>query len=237
MKVNQKILSIPPYISTSWKNVLSLHLDRREGHPILVIGLVNGSTIEIPHLESSEMEAIFNAHEKHLEQELASIQPQKNTPPPTILPGMNIEGGGLLSFPLRFGIEGGNMGNLLQHNSEASDSPDLPKEVLEKIASLSKVIGFENPDNFPKAEPHCNCMHCQIMRVFHQEPEQEQHEEEVSDLDLQFRDWDIRQAGENLYIVSNPLNCSEQYNVYLGNPVGCTCGQCNCEHIRAVLNS
>ena len=76
---------------------------------------------------------------------------------------MNIEGGGLLSFPLRFGIEGGNMGNLLQHNSEASDSPDLPKEVLEKMASLSKVIGFENPDNFPKAEPRCNCMHCQIM--------------------------------------------------------------------------
>ena len=68
MKVNQKILSSDFLLisSTSWKNVLSLHLDRREGHPILVIGLVNGSTIEIPHLESSEMEAIFNAHEKHL---------------------------------------------------------------------------------------------------------------------------------------------------------------------------
>lgn len=240
MKVNQKILCIPPYISTAWKNVLSLHLDRREVHPILVIGLVNGSTIEIPHLDPADMEAIFNAHQKHLEQETLNLATQKEQMPPTLLPGMNLDNSStLLSFPLRFGIEGANMGNLLQHNSEASDSPDLPKEVLEKIATLSKVIGFENSDNFPKAEPHCNCMHCQIMRVLRQDQETqvEQLEEEISDIDLKFRDWDINQTGDKLYIVSSPFNTDEQYNVFLGNPVGCTCGHQNCEHIRAVLNS
>ncbi|MBS0629336.1 MAG: hypothetical protein JSS30_03820 [Verrucomicrobia bacterium] len=239
MKINPKILCIPPYISTSWKNVLSLHMDRREGHPILVIGLLNGSTIEIPRLESIELEAIFNAHQKHLEQEAAQTQPPKPSSQPTVLPGMNIEAGGLISFPLPFSIEGNNMGNLLQHNQDAADSPDLPKEVLEKIAGLTKAIGFDNPDNFPKAEPHCNCMHCQIMRVFHQEPEshEEQQEEVVTDQDLQFRDWDIRQAGDKLYVVSNPLCAGEHYNVFLGSPVGCTCGEHNCEHIRAVLNS
>lgn len=240
MKINQKILSVPPYISTSWKNVLSLHLDRRENRPILVIGLVNGSTIEIPNLEVAEMEAIFNAHQKYLELEVQSPPIQNGASSPTVLPAVNLDNSAtLLRFPISFGIEGFNMGNLLQHNSEASDSPDMPKEVLDKIASISKTIGFENSDNLPKAEPHCNCMHCQIMRALHEEKENDlvQMEEEISDHDLKFRDWDINQTGDKLYIVSNPLNSSEHYNVFLGNPVGCTCGERNCEHIRAVLNS
>jgi len=70
-----------------------------------------------------------------------------------------------------------------------------------------------------------------------QKKKQESLEEEVSAEDLKFRDWDIVQSGDDVYIVTNPLNAEEQYNVYLGNPVGCTCGQPNCEHIRSVLNS
>jgi len=243
MKVNQKILSIPPYISTSWKNVLTLHLDRsEEGHTILIIGLLNGATIAVPHLGSSELDAIFNAHQSHLEQEIATPEAPKNPSPPSFLPnGISMEDGSLLSFPISFGIEGNNMGNLLQHNPEASDSPDLPNEILTKIASLTKAMGFDSSENFPKAEPHCNCMHCQIMRVLHQQSDsqqqQEEIEEEVLDSDLQFRDWDIRQEQDKLYIVTNPLNSSEEFHVYLGSPVGCTCGQSNCEHIRAVLNS
>lgn len=240
MKVNQKILSIPPYISTSWKNVLSLHLDKSQGHTVLMIGLLNGATISIPHLSPPELEAIFAAHQKHLEQETATLNDApKNPPIPSIIPGINLEEGSVVSFPLRLGVEGNSMGNLLQHNPEAADSPDLPNELLAKIAHLTRAIGFDNPDQFPKAEPHCNCMHCQIMRLFHEEgqPRAEDEEEEVSDLDLQFRDWDIRQDGDKLYIVSNPLNVSEEYHVYLGSPVGCTCGQSDCEHIRAVLNS
>lgn len=242
MKVNQKILCIPPYISTAWKNVTSLHLNRDEGCPLLIIGLVNGSKIEIPNLEIGELEVIFNAHEKFLELEsLNPPAPQREQVPPTFLQEINVDNAAsLLSMPLRFGIDGNNMGNLIQHNSEASDSPDLPKEVLEKIATLSKVIGFENSENFPKPEPHCNCMHCQIMRVIRQEEENTQdqmEEEEVLDKDLKFRDWDINQTNEKLFIVSNPLNEAERYNVFLGSPVGCTCGLPNCEHIRAVLNS
>ena len=40
-----------------------------------------------------------------------------------------------------------------------------------------------------------------------------------------------------LIVVTNPLDANEHYNVFLGDPIGCTCGQKNCEHIRAVLNS
>ena len=238
MKINQKILSIPPYISTAWKNVISLHIEE-QNTPLLIIGLVNGSSIEIPNLDQPLLEAVFAAHQKYLEQESPNNTLQRGSSPSSIFPGMQ-DSTTLLSFPLNLGIEG-NMGNLLQHNPEAADSPNLPSEVLEKIATLSKVVGFENVENFPKPEPHCNCMHCQIMRVIQKNEgdflEHVDVDEEVSEEDLRFRDWDIKQSGDQLYIVTNPLNNEEHYNVFLGKPVGCTCGQLNCEHIRAVLNS
>ena len=62
-------------------------------------------------------------------------------------------------------------------------------------------------------------------------------EEIVSDEDLAFRDWEIKQTTDEKYQVTNPLDANEQYNVFLGNPLGCTCGEKNCEHIRAVLST
>ncbi len=87
---------------------------------------------------------------------------------------------------------------------------------------------------FPKPEPHCNCPHCQIARAMHGIEKQEL-EEPVSDEDLKFRDWEIKQTGEKLYSVTNPIDPSEQYTVFLGEPVGCTCGHSHCEHIKSVL--
>ena len=63
------------------------------------------------------------------------------------------------------------------------------------------------------------------------------HAYQFSEDDLKFRDWDIEQKSEELYEVTNPIDQNEHYQVFLGNPVGCTCGKKNCEHIRTVLNS
>lgn len=239
MKINQKILSIPPYISTSWKNVISLHIEEKE-ETVLVIGLVNGSTIEIPGLDQKILKAAFTAHEKFLEQETTNPPHGRSSPtlehflPPEILK----ESSAILSLPVRFGF-GSNVDHLLQHNPQAAESPDLPPEMLKKIASLSKSIGLENVENFPKPEPHCNCAHCQVMRAIQGEEQKNEivHEEEVTEEDLRFRDWEITQKGENLFVVTNPLNLGEHYDVFIGSPVGCTCGQKNCEHLKAVLNS
>ena len=62
-------------------------------------------------------------------------------------------------------------------------------------------------------------------------------EEKIDDLDLVFRDWEIKELSNNLYTVTNPLDLNEHYNVFLGEPIGCTCGHKNCEHIKAVLQS
>jgi hypothetical protein len=67
--------------------------------------------------------------------------------------------------------------------------------------------------------------------------DEEEQEEMVSDEELKFRSWDVVQTGEKLYLVCNPIDSKEHYNVYLGEPIGCTCGQTHCEHIRAVLNT
>lgn len=239
MKVNTKILSIPPYISTSWKNILSLHIDTKKEKPILVVGLANGSTIEIPNLDQESLQSVFSAHEKHLNPKT----PPLSEPEPSSSFGESFSerSSAILSLPINFGL-GNGMENLLQHNPEAANSPPLPEEFIKKIAHLSKMLGFENLANLSKPEPHCNCTHCQIMSILQNEkPNQHYQEaldgEEVSDEDLRFREWNIEQTGDNLYRVSNPFNAEEYFNVFLGKPVGCTCGKENCEHIRAVLHS
>ena len=79
--------------------------------------------------------------------------------------------------------------------------------------------------SIPKAEPHCNCTYCQIARAIQAgslELGEHDEVEEVSEEDLKFRDWDIEQKSEEIYEVTNPIDQNEHYQVFLGNPVGCT---------------
>jgi hypothetical protein len=222
MKINYKILSIPPYISIAWKHICSLHVENRQGFVILCIGLMNGLKIEIPHLEPRIIELIFSSHAKYLEQEGSSKSPSSNV-------AESISFG----FPLKLGGPGlENLGTIMQHQPEQKNAADLPSEVLSKIRTISKAIGVDESSGIIKAEPHCNCPYCQIARSILNDSEEQEHpkEEIIHEEDLKFRGWDIEQTGDNLYIVSNPIDQKEKYNVYLGEPIGCTCGEKNCEH-------
>lgn len=238
-KINQKILSIPPYISTSWKNINTLHMKEIKEKPVLVIALHNGTSIDIPGLEKALIEEVFKAHSKYVDQETKEPQVESLK---TYEPSKDSDVS--FSFGLPFQMSGGdtpfNPSSFLEHNASQADAPEIPIDVIEKITSITKALGMDMEQmNIPKAEPHCNCPYCQIARVIQDssDPSEKQIEEEVSDEDLKFRDWDIKQEGDKLYVVSNPLNTEEHYQVYLGNPVGCTCGKKNCEHVRTVLNS
>lgn len=219
MKISAQLLSIPPYLSTSWKNIASLHSHPDKDRFTLVVVLNNGAQVSIPSLEQTELDSIFEAHARYgsMPAEQQALAHDS------------------LSLPLSGNVD--LINSAMQHNPAQADSPEIPKEILEKITSIAKVLGLEDVSQFPKAEPHCNCPFCQIARAFHGTENQEKTEETISDQDLQFRSWDIKQTDNKLYIVTNPLDESEQYSVYLGDPLGCTCGQKNCEHIRAVLNS
>ena len=225
IKINEKMLSLPPYISTSWQNIISLQIEETLRGPLLIVELVSGSRVQIPYLEPIIIEHIFAAHSSFLDKQNTKKAPENFS---FALP-LDLLSGALLP-----GMQ--DMSQILQHNLEQASTPDLPKELLDKMVSLAKTMGVTDPNSLPKAEPHCNCPHCQIMRAFHA-PTESSIEEEISDEDLKFRTWDIEQTDEKLYVVSNPLNQEEHYNVFLGEPLGCTCGKKDCEHIQAVLHT
>jgi hypothetical protein len=233
MKINSKVLNLPPFISTSWDNVASLHM---KGSTLAIV-LANGETVLVPGLPPTTLELIFAAHAAHLESAT-----EKKFPFPA--------GGSLFlqalaaddqkgELPLQFGftsMEG--FGSALQHDPNQVDAPFLPDEVLEKISAIAKIISRDEEFRFPQAHPGCNCIHCQICRAVGGEPKGEIAEEEkISDAELHFSEWDIVQKGDKLYEVTSRLEKEEKYSVYLGDPVGCTCGKQGCEHILAVLKS
>lgn len=237
MKITHHILSIPPYISTSWKEIQSLHLQEKT----LIITMMNGDRVVIPGLQKEAIEAIFAAHAAFLEAH-AQEKSSESTPVPSPFPAnmqalFSPEQAQEIHLSLN-NLEG--MGYLLQHNPSQAHSPDLPAEMLSKIASMAKmVLPNDDPDALPHAEPHCNCVHCQLARAINPQPillELEE-EEQISDEELSFQQWQITQTGEKLYSIVNKLDPKERYSVYLGNPVGCTCGKTGCEHVVAVLQS
>jgi len=233
IKINDKIFCFPPYISTTWEHVKSLQVenDLISRTDVLVITMSDGSRVKIPHLDQKIIHAIFAAHLKFIEQ---------LSTPATLAQSPVAE---LSGFPLKLGITGiEGLNQALQHNPAQAELPDLPEEIIGKIAAIAKIVGPEEIEALPQSHEGCNCLHCQIARAIHNSTESSieaphETEEIVTDEDLRFRLWDISQNGEKLYTVSNPLDSQEQYSVYLGEPIGCTCGQHNCEHVRAVLNS
>ncbi len=217
MKINDKILNIPPYISTSWENINSLFT--QNGY--LIVILKSGAKIEIPNLKQETIDKIFKIHSKVLE---------NKTKPKTFISF------GLPSLPMD-NLE--SLSSAMQHNPEQKDSPDIPSEIINKIAKVAKLFAEDASMDIPKPVENCNCMHCQIARALQigNGIHPENLDEEVDEKELKFRDWDIFEEGSHLYKVVNRLDEKEYYNVFLKEPIGCTCGKKNCEHIKAVLNS
>ena len=126
-------------------------------------------------------------------------------------------------------------GHALGHNPDQKETPPLPPSMLEKISTMAKELLSEDASAIKPPEAGCNCPHCQITRAILTQENPELPEEEVSDEDLKFRTWDIQQEQERLYRVTNLLDAAESYHVFLGKPVGCSCGQEKCEHFQAVV--
>jgi len=233
MRINHKVLSIPPYISTSWKNIDSLQSEKQEDLYSLNIHLQEGSCIVVPNLEQSVVEAIFQAHAKYLELEhkTADNFPKFQAPMEPSLP-----------FSIKL-FEMDHVSNMLQHNEQHKDAPNLPPYILSKIEEISEELGLKNSQTLPSPEPHCNCPHCQIAKAIQNRSEKQpslplcEEEEEVSQEDLSFTSWIISPIKKNLYRVIHPDVPEEEYQVFLDSPIGCTCGSNQCEHIRAVLHS
>lgn len=253
-QITDTFVSIPPYLSVRWSDVRSLAFEDEE----LIVSLKDGNQIYVPHLSKEDLEEIFEAHlvvmnrseeltsfdEDEMEESLTLRMDRHREPPVSEVSSS----GGEVPF-LRMDLsQMGQVGTMMQHNPDQSDMPPIPPEVLAKIAKVAQALGPVDTATIPQPEPHCNCVHCQITRAIHQvnlgeevtgREEEGEMEEEVSDEDLSFLDWIVIQDTDNekMFTVTNPLNREEKYRVFLGEPVGCTCGEAHCEHIVAALQS
>jgi hypothetical protein len=191
---------------------------------ILFVSLTEGAVIQIPNLPRALIDSIFAAHSAYLERHAAiKDKPESD------------------HFPFRIGFSSmDGIATAMQHNPAQADGPDIPREILEKIGGITKILAPEELAGLPQPEPNCNCMHCQIVRGIHESLNNAllpAPEELVTAEELHFPEWDIKQIDDKLYSVSPRLEPEKKYQVFLGEPLGCTCGQSNCEHILAVLKS
>jgi hypothetical protein len=221
MKITPQVLSIPPYISTIWDNIVTLKSEGPIENLTLLIHLKTGEVISVPSLKKEEIELIFEKHVEYGE----LLLPKENSKFP--LPFS-------FSLPMKGDGSLASFGDSMNHNPEQSDLPEIPPDILNKVTVIAKAFGFDELTSPEDAKEDCNCIFCQLKRALNPV---EHLEEKISAEDLHFRDWEIEEMSEKLFCVTSPLDKNEQYNVYLGEPIGCTCGEKNCEHMKAVLQS
>lgn len=250
MEINPRFINLPPLLSLAWDQVASIHMEEE----LLVVTLVSGSSIELPNLPTEIIQRIFAAHCFYLRHTPARQVAQSSTPinskeqQKSCSPsGDTVANGSEQIAEIRVGFTSlDGMGSALQHDPSMSQAPDIPQEILNKIAAVSKILAPDESDILAKAEPNCNCMYCQIIRTIqselhksHDKNEKPEIDEEqiVTDEELTFQEWDIKQDGEKLFSVISRSEPNKRYHVHLGEPIGCTCGDVGCDHIIAVLKS
>jgi len=234
MKITPKILSIPPHLSTRWENVTALRVE--EG--ALLVSLHDGSVCSIPDLSEETINTIFATHAQVSE----SLETEKEDIS-ALASGMRSGIKDIFGLFSKLGDSSvPSIGKVLEHDPTNAELPDLPEEIVKKVQLLLEVIPREDILEMPEAEPGCNCMYCQINRILRQEePHQESDllssDETVEETELEFSQWNVENIDEKLYKVTNKLDPKEEYRVFLGDPIGCTCGKAHCDHILAVLRS
>ena len=206
MIINKQLLSIPPFISASWKDIELLLSD---GASTLNIYLKNGTIVKISNLLKEDLDLIFKVH-----QDILLNQTNDQMP--------------MMFDPLFFQFSG----PLLDHDPDLADASPLPDEVKLKLKSLLESLPKFDKIKLPEPHPDCNCPHCQVMSLLSENKDQE---EIVSDEELHFSTWVQERLGDHLFKITHPFNDEESYFVSLDTPVSCSCGHTACEHLEHVL--
>lgn len=263
MKITSKILSLPPYLSTSWYDVDSL-FQSEDG--VLVVALTNGTQVRLEHLTPEVINAIFSAHACFLEEEAESEEEEESSQRDEV--EFTVQSP--LAFGGQFDESGDAMKIFMEHDPSRSLGPLLPDALLQRISSLAKM--FLPSDMVPLDASHanCRCPFCQIVRALTGVPQPIIEEgEENKTLDAKGEKkaeseksattknktsskenshskakaeavnspWSIQQMDDQLYTVTEKAHPDHVYQVSLAAPVTCSCGEPNCVHIIAVLKS
>ncbi len=264
MKITSSIVSIPPYISARWNDVTSV---RKTAEDVIEISLANGTIVPISGLSKETVEQIFSCHLESMEIQKTPGEEEEEKYPASSdaisQPSIRQEDMAKLVHLVQSGIKEimalilklgstaiSSMGKALEHDPNNANLPPLSEEMKEKVVMLLNIVPKDDILSMPAPEAECNCMYCQINRILRKAIAQKDEEpnktdsntshdgdEAVDERELEFSEWTVTPISDKLFVVRNKLDQHEEYRVFLGNPIGCTCGKANCEHIVAVLRS
>lgn len=249
MKINQRVLHIPPYISCKWSEIASIGVENIEGKDLLHVQLLSGARATVPNLNQDEIDLIFKMHVHHLEEVADEEERFKNVKEIPFFsnlfqaPPMDANVATSFGAPISFHLDANDPSSLFQgHNPQFSNSPPLPKEILDKITLIAKAIGGEMIKEVEPVEL-CNCFFCQIARALKNERIEERKPHVPKNLPKDLLrggidpEWMVDEVGPNMFKVISREEPGMVYQVYLGHPIGCSCGSNRCQHIIAALKT
>lgn len=236
MKINSNVISIPPYITTSWENVnvINVEIDK-DKKKILIISLESGDQIKIPELSDEDIHNVTSSFESFIEK---TSNEQNFVDHNSMISGLTevfqqfINDGKTSQATMSQSPGIGVVKVPLGHSALHSNMPIFDPESLRNIIKTIKAIG-EGRNLFEKGEYQecCNCIYCQACKFL----QEEKTENELKEENLEFASsWNVEEVNSNEYLVSNKENNST-FNVKLEPSVACSCGSNKCEHIRIVL--
>ena len=305
IKISKNTLCILPYISTAWNMIASMHVShsgesihksnksklkstpdskakqsstlKNNTYTSLHIAMVDGKTIKIPKIATSQTNKILEAFSCYLDtnkntshkntsqnstsdakhnkksKDTSEKSDTKNNPfaaicnmlisvSQHIIPPRNKHTENLSTATIEA------MAHPLKHVPSQSNTPNIPEELLYKLTDTLKILMAEGKSiNIAPATKSCNCLHCQVSRQLTKDTQSSLWDDNITqqdlgddvdqEINLSFATWLVKKEKDCVYSVTNSENSNEKYSVYLGTPIGCTCGQSSCVHIQAVLRS
>jgi hypothetical protein len=212
---------------------------------MLIITLKDGSSGSIPDLTQEELSQIFTSFSSYAElpeeeehKEAAAFKKDISQ----LVEGMKKGVSEFVNLLTKTGGQALGITKSLEHDPTNAHLADLPPEARKRVEMLLQIVPEDEILAMHEPIQNCNCMYCQVQRIlratlYKKKHPSEDEEEPVDASELTFTEWNVEPIAEKLYIVRNKLDPQEEYRVFLGEPLGCTCGKINCEHIIAVLRS
>lgn len=240
IKITSQILSIPPYLSTRWDYIQSIRVQEKA----LLISLQSGPPCSIPGLTEEEISQIFSSFALYAQptKEEHKVDDTFKKDISQLVEGVKKGFAEFLHILAKSGGQSAGFAKALEHDPSNANLPPLPPEAIGRVEMLLQIVPEEDILAMPEPVAHCNCMYCQVQRLLRNALAEkkghiENEGEPVDESELKFNEWIVEPLEDKMYSVRNKLNPQEEYKVFLGEPLGCTCGKANCEHIIAVLRS
>ena len=236
IKITKHLLSIPPYVSSRWEFIQSLRVQEQR----LIVTLKDGSSCTVPSLSQEELSQIFIAFSSYAQQPEGEEVFKKDIS--QLVEGMKKGFSEFVNMITKASGQALGFAKSLEHDPSNAHLPPLPPEARKRVEMLLQIVPEDEILAMHEPIADCHCMYCQVQRLLREAISRKKHpteeeEEPVDESELKFTEWTVEPLADKLYSVRNKLNPQEEYRVFLGEPLGCTCGKANCEHIIAVLRS